>query len=249
MVISVATQKGGVGKTTTTISLAAGLGRAGKRILVVDIDFQANASKVLLSEFQKIRPEETVYRTIINRDPLPIHPTTVPNVDIVPSHILLSDTDIKLTTAKDHREERLHKQLAEVQSAYDHVLIDCPPSLNWLVLNAFTASDKLLIVVEPGYFELDSLVQISKTVEEVREYFNARLALLGILFTKSDSTINSRVSLKVLRQTYTEQVLDTTIPRNTDIRDATMNRQDIFAYAPDSKSAQAYQRLIEELAL
>jgi chromosome partitioning protein len=249
MVISVATQKGGVGKTTNTISLAAGLGRVGKRILVVDIDFQANASKVLLSEFQKIRPEETVYRTIINRDPLPIHPTTVPNVDIVPSHILLSDTDIKLTTAKDHREERLHKQLAAVQGSYDHVLIDCPPSLNWLVLNAFTASDKLLIVVEPGYFELDSLVQISKTVEEVREYFNPRLALLGILFTKSDPTINSRVSLKVLRQTYTEQVLDTTIPRNTDIRDATMNRQDIFAYAPDSKSAQAYQRLIEELVL
>lgn len=249
MVISVATQKGGVGKTTTTISLAAGLGRAGKRILVVDIDFQANASKVLLSEFQKIRPEETVYRTIIHRQPLPIHPTTVPNVDIVPSHILLSDTDIKLTTAKDHREERLHKQLTAVQGGYDHVLIDCPPSLNWLVLNAFTASDKLLIVVEPGYFELDSLVQISKTVEEVREYFNPRLELLGILFTKSDPTVNSRESLKILRQTYTNQVFNTTIPRNTDIRDATMNRQDIFAYDPLSKSAQAYQRLIEELAL
>jgi chromosome partitioning protein len=249
MVISVATQKGGVGKTTTTISLAAGLGRVDKRILVVDIDFQANASKVLLPEFQKIRPEDTIYRTIINREPLPIHPTSIPNVDIVPSHILLADTDIKLTTAKDHREERLHKELAGVQSSYDHVLIDCPPSLNWLVLNALTASDRLLIVVEPGYFELDSLVQISKTVEEVREYFNPQLELLGILFTKSDPTVNSRTSLKILRQTYTEQVLDTVIPRNTDIRDATMNRQDIFAYAPHSKSAQAYKRLIEELAL
>ena len=99
----------------------------------------------------------------------------------------------------------------------------------------------------PGYFELDSIVQISKTIEEVQELFNPSLSLLGFLFTMSDPTINSRTSLKILRQTYTEQVLKTVIPRNTDIRDAHFNKQDIFSFNPQAKSAQAYAKLINEL--
>src|SRR4051812_12698837 len=107
MVISIASQKGGTGKTSTSISLAAGLARKGKRVLLVDIDSQANSSKVLLPEYQKISKEQTLYSTIIDRQPLQIHTTTVPNLDIVPPHILLSNTDVELTTAKDHREARL----------------------------------------------------------------------------------------------------------------------------------------------
>ncbi len=202
---------------------------------------------MLVPDYPALRKEDTIYVTILERAPLPIQETAVPNLDIVPSHILLSNTDIELTTAKDHREARLRRELDKVKQAYDYVFIDCPPALSWLTLNAFTASDRVLLVVSPGYFELDSINQLSKTVREVQGYFNPDLRFLGILFTMSDSTSNSRTSLQVLRQAYADTVVKTVIPRNTDIRDAHFNKQDVFAYSPHSKSAQAYQRLLEEL--
>ena len=249
MIIAVASQKGGTGKTTTSISLAAALGRAGRRILLIDVDSQANTSKVLLPHYQNLNRDDTIYRTILERQSIPIHETTIPNVYIAPSHILLSNTDVELTTAKDHREARLLRKLQPIQNDYDHIIIDCPPALGWLTINAFAAASHILVVVAPGYFELDSIMQISKTIEEVREHFNAKLQLLGFLFAMSDPTINSKTSLKILRQTYTEQVLQTVIPRNTDIRDAHFNKQDIFTFNPQAKSAQAYQRLVKELDL
>ena len=250
MTISVATQKGGTGKTTTSITLAAGLGRMKeKRVLLIDVDFQANSSKVLLPDYQRLDKSETIYNTVLDRGELPIHKSTIPNVWIAPSHILLSNTDVELTTAKDHREARIKNQLERVIDQFDHIVFDCPPALSWLTLNAFTASDGVLVVVAPGYFELDSVVQISKTIEEVQGYFNPNLKLIGYLFTMSDPTVNSKTSLKVLRQTYTDKVLKTVIPRNTDIRDAHFQKQDIFSFSPQSKSAIAYARLIEELGL
>lgn len=247
MIISVASQKGGTGKTTTSISLAAGLGRRGKRVLLIDTDSQANSSKVLLPNYQEIGKHQTIYTTILERKPLPIHKTTVPNVTIVPSHILLSNTDIELTTAIDHREARLKTQLDKIKGNYDFVIIDCPPTLSWLTINAFTASDRVIVVVSPGYFELDSIVQISKTIDEVQSIFNPDLELLGFLFTMSDPTINTTTSLRLLRQTYTDRVFATIIPRNVDIRDAHFQKQDIFAFNPRAKSAQAYDKLIKEL--
>ena len=249
MILSIASQKGGVGKTTTAISLAAGLAHRGNKTLLIDIDSQANCSKVLLEDYPLVKAERSIYATIIERKPLPIWPTTVPNLDIVPSHILLSNTDVTLTTAIDHREARLKDQLEQVSGNYTHVIVDCPPALSWLTINAFTASDKVLITVSPGYFELDSIVQISKTIQEVREYFNPAIQLAGFLYTMSDPTVNAKTSLRILRQTYTDAVLKTIIPRNTDIRDAHFNKQDVFAFAPNSKSAQAYQRLLRELKL
>src|SRR5512142_2297374 len=145
MVISVASQKGGTGKTSTSISLAAGLAHRGKRVLLIDIDSQANSSKVLLHEYPKISKEQTIYATILTRAPLVIHQTHVPNLSLVPSHILLSNTDIELTTAKDHRESRLKTELDKIKSSYDYVFIDNPPALGWLTLNAFTASDRVLL--------------------------------------------------------------------------------------------------------
>lgn len=247
MIISIASQKGGTGKTTTSISLAAGLARKGKKVLLVDIDSQANSSKVLLPHYQHIKQEDTLYRTILQRQALAIHPTSLPNLAITPSHILLSNTDVELTTAIDHREERLKRELDQVKANYDFIFIDCPPALSWLTINAFTASDQVIVIVSPGYFELDSIVQISKTIKEVRAFFNPRLQLLGYLFTMSDPTINTSTSLQIMRQTYTDAVIKTVIPRNTDIRDAHMNKQDIFSFNPKAASAQAYDKLIHEL--
>jgi chromosome partitioning protein len=247
MVISVASQKGGVGKTTTAISLAAGLAHKGKKTLLIDIDSQANSSKVLIEHYPTLKVEETLHATILNRQPLPVRSTAVANLSVIPAHILLSETDVQLTTALDHRESRLKQQLDTIKEQYDYVFIDCPPALGWLTINAFTASDKVIVVVSPGYFELDSIVQISKTISQVREYFNPGIQLLGFLFAMADSTINSITSLKILRQTYTGSVFNTLVPRNTDIRDAHFNKKDIFSYAPQSKSADAYRRLLVEV--
>jgi chromosome partitioning protein len=247
MVIAIASQKGGVGKTSSSISLAAGIARKGKKVLLVDIDSQANSSKVLLKDYQAIPKEKTIYTTILERNPLPVLKTELENLDVVPSHILLSNTDVELTTAIDHREERLKHQLDSTKGRYDFVFIDCPPTLSWLTVNAFTAADKVMVIVSPGYFELDSINQISKTISTARELFNPELALAGFLFTMSDPTVNSKTSLQILRQTYTGSVFNTVIPRNTDLRDAHFQRTDIFSFNPKAAAAQAYNKLIEEL--
>lgn len=246
-VTSIASQKGGVSKTTTSISLASGLARKGKKILLIDIDSQANASKVLLPHYQQIRKDQTLYATVIDRKPLPISQTNVENLDIIPSHILLSNTDVELTTALDHREARLKTQLDKIKDQYDYVLIDCPPALGWLTLNAFTASDQVIVVISPGYFELESINQINKTIYEVQQNFNPQLKIRGYLYGMADNTVISKTSLKVLRQTFPEYTFNNIVPRNVDLKDASMNKQDIFAYNPKSIGAEAYARVIEEV--
>src|SRR5215210_7277850 len=182
MVISIAIQKGGTGKTSTSISLAAGLARRGKKVLLIDIDAQSNASKVLVSEYNSLTKEETIYITILERKPLTIRKSKVPNLDIVPSHILVSETDMALASAIDHREARLKIQLNKVKDNYEFIIIDCPPALNWQTLNALTASDYIIAVVAPGGFELDSTIQFGRTIHRVQEEFNAELVLKGFLF-------------------------------------------------------------------
>ena len=204
---------------------------------------------MLLPDYRQLSKDETIYTTLLDRNPLPIFPSSVAGLDITPSHILLSNADVELTTAKDHREARLRNQLNRVKDNYDYVFIDCPPALGWLTINAFTSADTTLVVGEPGYFELDSIVQLNKTLAEVREFYHPNLQLLGFLFTKAEPTINSRTSLQILRQTYTGQVINTVIPRNVDLKDASFNKQDIFSYRPNAKGALAYQKLIKELFL
>ena len=247
MIISIASQKGGTGKTTTSISLSAGLASLGKKVLLVDMDSQANSSKVLFKDYASLTKENTIYRTILDKKPLPVIETSVRNLSLCPSHILLSNTDIELTTALDHREERLKSALDKIKHDYDYVIIDCPPALSWLTLNSFNASDEIMVVVSPGYFELDSIIQIKKTIRTVQDNFNQNVGLLGFLFTMSDPTVNSKTSLQLLRESHPKEVFKTVIPRNTDIRDAHMSKMDIFSYAPRSTSAQAYSKLIKEI--
>src|SRR5215204_1576962 len=199
VITSLASQKGGVAKTTTSISLAAGLARQGKKVLLIDTDSQANSSKVLIPEYTQLRKEETIYNTILGRKSLPVHHTSTPNLDIVPSHILLSDADVELPIAKDHREARLKTQLDKIKDQYDYIFIDCPPALGWLTLNALTASNQVIVVISPGYFELESINQMNMTVHEVKQDFNASLRIKGYLFCMGDNTVNSKTSLKILR--------------------------------------------------
>src|SRR5512143_4199685 len=215
MIFSIASQKGGVGKTSSSISLSAGLARKGKKVLLIDIDSQANSSKVLLSHYPQLQKHQTIYATILDRLPLTIHQTKVANLDLVPSHILLSNTDVELTTAIDHREERLKRELDLVKNNYEYIFIDCPPTLSWLTINAMTASDKVIVIVSPGYFELDSIVQISKTINEVKGYFNPHLELAGLLSTMCDPTAHSNTSLHILTQTSPRSLFTTVIPRNS----------------------------------
>ncbi|HMO57600.1 MAG TPA: ParA family protein, partial [Roseiflexaceae bacterium] len=214
---------------------------------VPSVSYSANSSKVLLEHYQNLSKDDTIYATILERKSLPIHQTGIANLHIAPSHILVSNTDVELTTAIDHREARLKDQLDKIKAQYDYVIIDCPPALPWLTINAFTASDGIIVVISPGYFELDSIVQISRTIANVQNMFAPSLKLLGYLFTMSDQTLASRESLKILRQTYTDQVFNTVIPRNTDIREAHMKKQDVFSYNVQSKSAEAYKQLISEV--
>lgn len=259
MIISIATQKGGVGKSSTAISLASGLVRHfGKKVLICDIDPQANTSKVLLPNYMDLKEEDSICAAIIPKNSagqddislqkLPLTSTSIPNLDIIPAHIALADADYRLsTTSSEIRKSRLKNALEAVRSVYDFTIIDSPPSLGWLTMNALTASDKVLVPVGPGYFEIDSVVQFNKTVLEVQKDANPNIDILGYIFVMSDPTVSSRVSLQTLRQAFTDKVCKTVIPRNVDIRDASFAKKDIFDYSPKSAGAQAYLKLIKEL--
>lgn len=249
MIISIASQKGGVAKTSSSVSIASCLAIEGKPCLLVDMDAQANSSKVLIHDYMSLTHDQTVSATILDHKPLPIYKTEIPNLDIVPAHIKLAKTDIVLASAMDHREARLKNRLDEVVSNYEHVFIDCPPALSWQTLNAFTASDKVLIIVSPGYFELDSLIEIGKTIQLVKENYNEKLEIMGYLYAMADQTVNSRHSRELLINKYGNQVFGVSIPRNTDLRDAHFNRQSIFQYNPNATSAMAYRKFIKEAGL
>jgi len=245
IITAVASQKGGVAKTTTSINLSSGLARTGNKVLVIDIDPQANSSRVLLHSYSDLRKDETIWNTVINNQPLRVYPTEVANLHVVVSSILLSNADIDLQSVFK-REERLKIHLDQIKHEYDYVFIDCPPWLSWLTYNALIAADKVLVPVSPGAFELESIIQINKTIYEIQQ-INTSLKIAGYLFTMADNTTNSRVSLKILRQTYPEYTLNNIIPKNVDARDASTAKVDIFTYNSKAVAAEAYQRVIEEV--
>jgi len=251
MIISIANQKGGVAKSTTAINLAAGLSLAGHKVLLIDIDPQGNATQVFLHPQVEVELEKSLYNALIKFTPLSglVQKTRLTNLEFVPSHIRLSSADLELAQAFDNRSERLKRALGRLKEKYDYVIIDNPPSLGLLTINAFVASSNLIIPVSTGFFALTGLVHLQESIDMVKQTrLNDKLEVLGVLCTFSERTNVSRDVEKQLRDYFGEKVFATVIPKNVSLEEAHSNYTHIFDYAPNSAGARAYKDLVKEVA-
>lgn len=250
MVISIVNQKGGVAKTTTSINLAAGLALEGYKVLLIDTDPQCNATQVFIHPDIEISLEKSLHHVIMKFAPLPsvIRSTAFTNLSFAPSHIRLSSTDLELAQALDNRSARLKRAIDEIQSRYDYIIIDNPPSLGLLTINSFVASDRLIIPVSTAYFALTGLDQLQETIAMVQQTrLNPDLKLLGVLCTFADHTIVSRDVEKQVRTFFGDLVFKTTIPKNVALEEAHSRHTHIFAHSARSGGAVAYKALIKEV--
>ncbi len=249
-IIAIANQKGGVGKTTTTINLGAALVEAGARVLIVDLDPQGNASTGL-----GIEPEDrtmTTYDLLVDNAPLTdvIMPTATENLCIVPANIDLSSADIELMS-NEKRSFLLHDALrqADIEGfALDYILIDCPPSLNLLTVNGMVASDSVLVPLQSEFFALEGLSQLMLTIREVRQTANRSLRIEGILLTMYDRRNNlSQQVEQDARDNLGDLVFRTVIPRNVRVSEAPSFALPVLRYDTKSQGAEAYRALAQEM--
>jgi chromosome partitioning protein len=249
-ILSVANQKGGVGKTTTSINLAAGLAELGARVLLVDLDPQGNASTGL--GFPPMGRTKTTYDVLLEEVSLAdaVKPTDIAGLMICPSSADLSSADIQLV-ANEKRSFLLHDALRDATLAqfdFDFILIDCPPSLSLLTVNAMVASHAVLVPLQAEFFALEGLSQLMLTIREVRRSANPRLRIEGVVLTMVDG--RNRLSLQVegdARSTLGELVFKTTIPRNVRLSEAPSYAQSVLEYDSGSKGAEAYRALSVEV--
>ena len=247
-VIAIANQKGGVGKTTTAINLSSGLSYRDKRVLLVDLDPQANATHGLL------RPNDVydkdIYQVLISEISIEeaiIHKTK-PHLDILPSHISLAGAELVMDKIEKGKEALLKKQLDTIRDQYDYIIIDCPPSLGLLTTNALTAADSVLIPVQCEYYALEGVTQLFLTIRLVQKTYNPKLRIEGILLTMFD--VRTRLSVEVsqeVRKNFMKQVYQIAIPRNVKLSEAPSRSLSIFEYDDSSAGAKAYKQLTEEL--
>ena len=245
-VISVANQKGGVGKTTTTVNLATLLAKRGKKVLLIDTDPQGNATSGLGVTKEL---ELSVYDILVGETNFDetLQETAIKNLKVCPSNISLAGAEVQLVSMMS-REQRLKTKLDEVKDQYDYILIDCPPSLGLTTLNAFTASDSVLIPVQCEYFALEGLGQLLNTVNLVKKHLNKNLEIEGALLTMYDARTNlSNQVVKEVKKYFEDKVYKTVIPRNVRLSEAPSYGMPISIYDPKSKGAKAYEKFTKEL--